>query len=159
MSALKLEHLYEPDKLLHDLYNVLEDDGILVVTVPNGNGPREVLMTKPMQAIYKSDGFMKNVLYKTKSLLGYKGTTVQSAANADYLEHVQFFSRKALIKLAEDSKFEIKTIKSSNFLDAVFPFSLLTNRIMALQKLDCRIANFLPIGFSSGFNTVWKKTV
>lgn len=154
-----LEHLNEPKKLLHKLYDILEDDGILVVTVPNGYGPREVLMTKPMQAIYKNDGFMKTSLFKVKSLLGYKGTTDQSAASAEFLEHVQFFSKSALKKLAKDSKFEIKTIKSANFIEGVFPYSLLTNRIMALQKLDCKVADILPNRLSSAFLTVWKKTV
>src|SRR5256885_1115360 len=33
-----LEHLNEPGKLLHTLYQSLTDDGVLIVTVPNGNG-------------------------------------------------------------------------------------------------------------------------
>jgi 2-polyprenyl-3-methyl-5-hydroxy-6-metoxy-1,4-benzoquinol methylase len=150
-----LEHLDEPNKLVDVLYDILDDDGILVVTVPNGYGPREVLMTKPMQAIYKKGGWMKNLLMGTKSSLGYSGTTVQSAA--EDLTHVQFFSRKALRALAGGSKFKIEKMRNANFVEAVFPYSFLTNRIMALQKLDCAVADVLPIGFTSGFYTVWKK--
>ncbi|MBI1182695.1 methyltransferase domain-containing protein [bacterium] len=150
-----LEHLDEPEKLVAVLHDILTDDGVLVVTVPNGYGPREVLMTKPMQAIYRRGGTMKKMMMNTKSSLGYSGTTVQSAA-AD-LTHVQFFNRKALNELADKARFKIQKIQNANFVEAVFPYSFLTNRIMALQKLDCAVADALPVGFTSGFYTVWKK--
>jgi ubiquinone biosynthesis O-methyltransferase len=45
-----LEHLNDPGKLLYVLRQSLTDDGILIVTVPNGKGPRESLVTKPVHA-------------------------------------------------------------------------------------------------------------
>jgi len=36
-----LEHLDEPEKLVRVLHDILTDDGVLLVTVPNGRGPRE----------------------------------------------------------------------------------------------------------------------
>lgn len=151
-----LEHLDQPQLLIDVLYDILDDDGVLVVTVPNGYGPREVIMTKPMQAIYRRGGWLKKVLIGTKSSLGYSGTTVQSAA--EDLTHVQFFSRASLKALAQKGRFHIERIRNANFVEAVFPYSLLTNRIMALQQLDCKVADTLPIGFTSGFYTVWKKS-
>ena len=74
-----LEHLNEPGKLLKVLYATLADDGKLVVTVPNGRGPREMLVTRPMLRIRNNQGLWKMVV-KVKSMLGYKGTTVQSAS-------------------------------------------------------------------------------
>lgn len=150
-----LEHLDEPQNLVAVLYDILDDDGVLVVTVPNGYGPREVMMTKPMQAIYRRGGWLKKALMGTKSSLGYSGTTVQSAA--EDLTHVQFFSKASLKALAEESKFQIQRIRNANFVEAVFPYSFFTNRVMALQQLDCKVADTLPIGFTSGFYTVWKK--
>ena len=43
-----LEHLHEPGKLLAVLHAILHDDGVLLVTVPNGTGPRELLITRPI---------------------------------------------------------------------------------------------------------------
>ncbi|SEH05398.1 class I SAM-dependent methyltransferase [Candidatus Venteria ishoeyi] len=38
-----LEHLNEPDKLLQTLHETIHDSGVLIVTVPNGNGPGSFL--------------------------------------------------------------------------------------------------------------------
>jgi len=48
-----LEHLNDPGKLLRVLHQSLTDDGVLIVTVPNGMGPRELLVTKPVQSMQK----------------------------------------------------------------------------------------------------------
>ena len=91
-----LEHLFEPEKLLNVLYQSLSDDGILIVTVPNGKGPREVFVTKPIIALQKKNNGIWQTIIKLKSLLGYKGTTIQS--DASDLTHIQFFTKKTLIK-------------------------------------------------------------
>jgi len=150
-----LEHLDEPHALLEVLYELLTDDGILIVTVPNGYGPREVFMTKPMQHIQKNGGLANKAIKSIKSALGYKGSTVQSAA--ENLTHVQFFSLNTLKQLAQRARFSIQQISNANFIDAVFPVSLVTNRITALQKVDCTVADYLPHGLTSGFYTVWTK--
>lgn len=151
-----LEHLNQPEILLKTLYRSLKDEGTLVVTVPNGKGPREVFVTKPMLAARKSPG-MQRFLNGLKKMLGYKGTTVQS--QADNLDHVQFFSQNDLKKLADANKFEIIKFSKTNFVEDVFPFSLLTKRIKALQTLDCQVAEILPYGMTGGFNTLWKKKI
>src|SRR5215207_4003134 len=43
-----LEHLHNPGSLLSVLYQSLSDKGKLIVTVPNGHGPRETFVTKPV---------------------------------------------------------------------------------------------------------------
>ena len=149
-----LEHLDRPEKLLQELCKLLTPNGVLVVTVPNGKGPRERLVTRPVQWLYAHQPRLWNVLTHLKSTLGYQNTTTQSLA-AD-LQHVQFFSRKALHKLAQAEGFEIHTWQSANFMEAVFPFSFFTKRWKALQRLDCQLADKLPTSWSSGFYMVWK---
>jgi hypothetical protein len=138
------------------LQQLLHDDGILIVTVPNGKGPRETFVTKPMIALQKKENWLWKTMLKIKGALGYKGTTIQSDA-AD-LTHIQFFTRKSLSKLAGENKFTIQRFGKTNFVEDVFPFSLLTKRVKFLQKFDCAFAEILPYSFTGGFLTVWTKT-
>lgn len=149
-----LEHLDQPGLLLNTIYQSLKDTGLLIVTVPNGNGPRELCVTRPMLKARNNPGLW-SAIGRAKRMLGYKGTTVQS--QADNLDHVQFFTRSALQQLAASHHFRIIRFAKTNFIEDVFPFSFLTKRIKALQTLDCKVAELLPYGFTGGFNTLWKK--
>ena len=149
-----LEHLHQPGVLLSTIYASLKPEGVLIVTVPNGMGPREVCVTKPMLKARNNPklwSFINNI----KRGLGFRGTTVQS--QADNLDHVQFFTCKDLRELAAAHDFTIVKIAKTNFVEDVFPFSLFTKRIKFLQALDCKVAEVLPVGFTGGFNTVWRK--
>lgn len=150
-----LEHLSRPADLLITLYQSLTDAGVLIVTVPNGMGPRELFVTRPAIWLQKKDNFIWHGLLKLKRLLGYKGTTVQS--DASDLTHIQFFTRRSLHSLAGLNNFKIIQFGKTNFIEDVFPFSLLGKRLIFLQKMDCAIAEILPYRCTGGFVTVWKK--
>jgi 2-polyprenyl-3-methyl-5-hydroxy-6-metoxy-1,4-benzoquinol methylase len=150
-----LEHLHDPGKLVSTLHEILDKKGVLIVTVPNGKGPRELLVTKPVISLSKKNNFIWKVLQKFKSSLGYKGTTVQS--DADDLTHIQFFTKKTLQQLATENNFAIVKFGKTNFIEDVFPFSFFAKRMKFLQKMDCAVAELLPYGFTGGFVTVWKK--
>lgn len=150
-----LEHLEDPASLVKEISKNLKEEGILIVTVPNGRGPRELLVTRPMIFIRDKMPFILKVVLGIKKILGYSGTTIQSAA--DNLDHIQFFTRKALRKLAEEKNFRIISFASSNFLDDVFPFSIIARRSRPLQKLDSKIADMFPSGLTGGFFSIWKK--
>jgi len=150
-----LEHLNQPEKLLKVLYESLTPNGVLIVTVPNGKGPRERLVTKPVIRMQRNNSLMWRMLPRIKKALGYSGTTVQS--DADDLTHVQFFTKKALQKLAAENGFKIVKFGVTNFIDDVFPFSLLTKRMRFLQKADAALADRLPHSFAGSFVSVWQK--
>ena len=150
-----LEHLDDPASLLKALRTSLSDTGKLIVTVPNGYGPREVLVTKPVQYLQQQNRPGSSFLDKIKTWLGYSGTTIQSSA--DDLRHKQYFSINSLKILALETGFTITSMQSSNFIEQVFPFSLLTRRSHLLQKIDSQVADLLPLSFTSGFMMVWKK--
>ncbi len=150
-----LEHLFQPEELLKVIYSSLKENGILIVTVPNGRGPRELFVTRPIQALQKNNGFAWRIMSRIKSGMGYKGITVQSAA--DDLMHVQFFTTSSLKKLALQTGFKIEKIVATNFIEQVFPFSLIMKRSRTLQNLDCRLSDKLPLSFTSGFMSIWKK--
>ncbi|MGD1890235.1 MAG: class I SAM-dependent methyltransferase [Cyclobacteriaceae bacterium] len=150
-----LEHLDDPSPLLASLYEALSEDGILIVTVPNGNGPREAFVTRPVLRLRNNGGWLWKQILRVKQKLGYSGTTVQS--DADNLDHVQFFSKNDLEQLSKTHQFEITDFKNSNFLEEVFPISIVSRKLMIVQKIDCFVADLLPHFCTSGFLTVWKK--
>lgn len=151
-----LEHLQNPSSLLKVLYQSLKPDGILIVTVPNGSGPRELFVTRPVLKMRESNNWAWKAVVKVKNALGYTGTTVQSAA--DNLDHVQFFKKSDLEALSTENKFRIVRFGKANFIEDVFPFSFVAKKIRGLQWLDCKIADVLPYRFTGGFFSVWEKT-
>jgi len=151
-----LEHLNDPGKLLRVLHQSLHKDGILIVTVPNGKGPRELFVTRPIIKLREKNNWSWRLINKTKTLLGYKGTTVQS--DADNLTHIQFFTKSSLENLAMDTQFRIVQFGKTNFIEDVFPFSFFSKKIRTLQKWDCALAEWLPYKWTGGFITVWEKS-
>lgn len=150
-----LEHLENPGRLLSVLHEVLHTDGVLIVTVPNGKGPRELFVTRPVIHMQKKNNLLWKMMQKIKTMLGYKGTTVQS--DADDLTHIQFFTKATLEQLAGNNNFKIARFGKTNFIEDVFPFSFFTKRIKTLQKWDCAFAELLPYQFTGGFVSVWEK--
>jgi hypothetical protein len=113
------------------------------------------LVTRPIQALQQSNGMVWKLLHSVKIRLGYTGTTVQSSA--DDLSHIQFFSRRMLQELAASAQFRIETLQPTNFVEQVFPFSFVARKSKVLQKIDCRMADLLPVVFTSGFMSLWRK--
>lgn len=150
-----LEHLSQPSALLKVLHQSIKPEGILIVTVPNGAGPRELLVTRPVLKMREQNGIAWKMVQKLKGGLGYNGTTVQSAASN--LDHIQFFKRNDLRRLSEENNFRIVGFGKANFIEDVFPFSFVTKRVPALQWLDCKVADLLPYQFTGGFFSVWEK--
>lgn len=148
-----LEHLTHPQELVQSAYRILKPGGIMIVTVPNGYGPRETLMTKPMQWMMQK-GYTRQ-LVKVKKAFGYTNATEQSS-NPD-LTHIQFYTRTSLTQMMEGAGFKQHAFAKADFFDRIFPYSMLANRISALQKLDCAVADVLPAACTCGFYTAWIK--
>jgi len=148
-----LEHLEDPAALVHQFTPWLKQDGLLIVTVPNGMGPREVLVTKPVQFILKTP--LKYAIVGLKKMLGYKNATLQS--NNPDLSHIQFFRFKTIRYMMENAGYSLIRRGKSNFIEKVFPFSLYFKHNPKRQKKDADFAERLPHWMNSGFYTSWKK--
>ena len=148
-----LEHLTKPYELLESIFRILKPGGVFAATVPNGYGPRELLITRPMQWLAKKGYDKPFIIFKR--VLGYDAKTLQSS-NED-LTHVQYFSVGAFNRLLNGVGFKKLDFQNADFLERIFPFSLLTRRILFLQKIDCWIIDFLPRHFTCGFYTSWTK--
>jgi SAM-dependent methyltransferase len=150
-----LEHLDHPEILLKAIKKLLRPAGIFVATVPNGYGPRELFVTRIMLFLHHNMPGVRRGINKLKKLLGYSGTTIQS--KSEHLEHKQFFTKKAVTRLISGHGFGLIKFSNANFIEATFPISLLTNRILILKEWDCRLADYLPHQFTSGFYLGWHK--
>ena len=131
----------------------MKSGAVLIATVPNGIGPRELLVTRPVQKMSKS--WMGKVIDNSKKALGYSNSTVQSMSGD--LTHVQFFTKSAICNLIKSEGFDILEFGHSNFVEKVFPYSLLTRKIKTLSEIDNTVIDYLPSVMASGFNTVWRK--
>src|SRR5690606_3291299 len=61
-----LEHLDDPGYLLSVAHALLKDNGILIVTVPNGQGPRELLVTRPIQYLQQKNNLLWKLVQRIK---------------------------------------------------------------------------------------------
>ncbi|MGB0165209.1 MAG: class I SAM-dependent methyltransferase, partial [Luteibaculum sp.] len=148
-----LEHLENPSEMVSTLYPFLAPDGILIVTTPNGFGPRERTVTKPVQNLYRL-GF-GNAIGMAKKIMGYKGATSQSS-NPD-LTHIQFFTKQALIEAVNgENNLELLEFGNANYLEKAFPYSVKYKGNMQLKAEDCIRADSIPNEKASGWNTAWK---
>ncbi|TXC77127.1 class I SAM-dependent methyltransferase [Luteibaculum oceani] len=149
-----LEHLEQPTEMVKHLFPFLSKTGKLIVTTPNGFGPREVTVTKPVQKLYKL-GFGR-IIAMVKRLMGYRGATAQSS-NPD-LTHIQFFRKDELIEVVKQGG-ALKLIEfgNANYVEKAFPQSLWHKSNMEKKAKDCLRADQLPNEKASGWNTAWKK--
>lgn len=148
-----LEHLFKPEELVKVISGLIKEGGIFVATVPNGWGPREVLITKPVQFLMRH-GFGK-IIVGLKKMLGFKNATLQSSSGD--LTHIQFFTKGRLNNMIKNSGFELYKFGHANFTEKILPYSIITKRVRALQTLDCAIADIVPSFMASGFYSAWKK--
>jgi 2-polyprenyl-3-methyl-5-hydroxy-6-metoxy-1,4-benzoquinol methylase len=149
-----IEHLDIPSTVVKALSSLISKNGILIVTVPNGFGPRELFITRPLQWLKSRTPFIYNGVNSLKKSLGFSGATVQS--DAENLTHVQFFTKQSLISLISQNGLKLVQFRPSNFIEGVFPFSLIAKRSHKLQSLDCWMADQLPDQMASGFMTAWQ---
>jgi 2-polyprenyl-3-methyl-5-hydroxy-6-metoxy-1,4-benzoquinol methylase len=149
-----IEHLDTPSVVVEALRLLINKSGILIVTVPNGFGPRELFITKPLQWMKSKTPSVYGAVNSFKKALGFSGATVQS--DAENLTHVQFFTKRSLINLISKNELKLIQFGTSNFIEGVFPYSLLAKRSNKLQSLDCWMADQLPDQMASGFMSAWQ---
>ncbi len=147
-----IEHLTDPDTVVKTLKGMLAPEGALIITVPNGWGPREFLVTRPMQFLLTKNNLMSKIVIGLKRMMGYRGYTPQSSSGD--LTHLQFFTKADLLKMYEKNGLKMVRFGHINFIEKVFPFSLVFRYSRTLQWLDCNVADVFPHYFTSGFTSV-----
>ena len=125
-----LEHLKHPENVLNSINEILKEDGLLIVTVPNGYGPYSLIY----------DHFRNKVLSKIFPKIGRS-------------DHVQAFTLSKITNLLKEAGFEVLNVKHSDFI-SFLPIFVKSKRF---SYYDCKLADKLPSFFVSGYYIACRK--
>ena len=140
-----LEHLEEPLSVLRKLYTLLENEGLLIASVPNGFGPFEIekFLTEKT-GLLKITTLSLSLLGKCKrALVGKKRVTRNPIPYNEECGHVHFFTMRVFAALLSSAKFKIVKVKHGSFIGA--PFSeIFLGRLPWFVKWNVKFADSLP---------------
>jgi len=141
-----LEHLTDPLDLLSKTHALLAPSGSLIVTVPNGYGPWELM--NHAQRLARKLG-IGDALSRLKKALGYTGHSLQS--KNPNLEHVRWFTRSRLLALLSCARFTLARFEALSFVVGAFPVSWLFRQWPGIEEFDRATARLLPVALVSGW--------
>ena len=150
-----LEHVDHPDEFLKQIKNLLIDDGLLLVTVPNGYGYFEL-----ESLIYERfPGFVSYIdLVQQAMVERYGSNTLQERhereRSKDYCDmacpsldrlttHCNKFTSRRIKKLLENNNYQITDFRSRTFLAGNI-INVIIRESDKLLSLNGRVADFLP---------------
>lgn len=144
-----LEHVEMPPSFLDDLARRLAPGGTLVLTVPNGYGPFEIM------AFVESLLFFSGILPLLRSLKrrGARPPLSQGAAPMTLAisPHINFFSYRTLRKLLAGGSWQVAEAQARTIFCGFVFDNLIRGR---LAELNARLADFLPMWCSSDWMLV-----
>ena len=143
-----IEHVPHPELLLRTVARHLAEDGIAVLSLPNGYSLWELIIARFIQkSRLVSKLYQSPRLYK--SLTG--ADTPFHSKNVSCL-HSYFFSFGRLKKLLVGNDFKISLVR--HFAMGIFPEWAIFN---LLKRIECRIADFVPHFLAGGWLLVINK--
>ncbi|HEX8142181.1 MAG TPA: methyltransferase domain-containing protein [Pyrinomonadaceae bacterium] len=135
-----LEHMTEPSALLEASARRMDTDGILIVTVPNGYGEFEL----------DSRIFRLLRLQRAVDALARNRREVVAATDNHECGHVQFFTRRRLLRLFKQCRLSIFREEASVLLSGPLVGHTLA-RSARFIEWNARITDKLPLVLSSGW--------
>jgi SAM-dependent methyltransferase len=135
-----LEHMKEPRELLKASARYLSSDGIMIVTVPNGFGEFEI------------DSWLFRKLRGQRIVDAlYKKEQDPVAATDNHADgHVQFFTRRRLLRLFDECSLEVFRQGAGSFLAGPMVGHTLA-RSSGFIRWNARVADKLPLLLASGW--------
>lgn len=143
-----LEHLSEPIIMLKLIIQCLKDDGVCIITIPNGYSLKEIEVR--LYKAISSLGLVSLFRYlgkparKSERQLGRKDTLSRESP------HIQFFSMGRFKSLLEKCRLSIVKRENRRFLDG-----FLINRIFSTSKSltnwNVSVANKIPYPLASSW--------
>ena len=149
-----IEHLDEPERMLAALPGLLKQDGIAIITTPNGFGPFELssqlFYVQPLR-LMKAIG-LGAWLKKMRRRFAHVPHGPDSMNRSS--PHVQFFRLGRLYKLLRQCGLEMIEVAHSDWLESATPLTRLYGLSERLARFDQRIADRLPGYMVSGWYVV-----
>ena len=136
-----LEHVHDPLSIVRAYAHQLAPGGILIWSIPNGYGPCE--LEKKIDNRLRLYQILRFVKHLGLRLIGRSAKMAPSAPYNNECGPVQFFTLRALRKLASDAGFKIVQIAHGGFAGA----DLTGNTIFRSRRViewNVRIADHLP---------------
>jgi len=136
-----IEHLYEPVKLLHDIRDRLSEKGRIVLTLPNGYGPSELMALT--ECILHLSG-IQMVLRRLKYLLRGRSMPVapQDRDTLAISPHVNFFSFREIVRLFSEAGLHVARATNRSILCGYILDDLISSP--HLIALNVRLADRMP---------------
>jgi 2-polyprenyl-3-methyl-5-hydroxy-6-metoxy-1,4-benzoquinol methylase len=145
------EHLPQPEKLAESAWGLLERDGLLLATIPNGHGPEEIV-----RRFLVTTSLGRKILAVLRRTVLRRAEKVQSE-NIDS-PHLWYFSHRGFRKLLERAGFAITAVRNWTFffLQSYYLFLRLFIRrgsrlFRKLDDLDSCLADRVPLALGGGW--------
>jgi len=154
-----LEHQHNPMPLIRAIAGAMEPDGLAIITVPNGQGFRELMG--------RVENFMKDTLglgralkqlRKLASMPDADEKCVMHTSNIEEAGtgHVQAFSLPGLRKRLARGGLDVIRVVKSFLIFSVFAGNR-GNNWKSLDRFDSRLADALPASLASGWYVLCRK--
>jgi len=147
-----LEHLDEPGPLVVTIARHLAPDGLVLITVPNGYGPREVLGRAEIFLRRRAGlGRVIDPLRRAVGMLDHETKCAVHTSNPDQ-DHVQKFTLGQVDRLLQAAGLvRVETVNT------IFIFGVIFSRSATVDRLDGRFADLLPKRAASGWYFLCRK--
>jgi 2-polyprenyl-3-methyl-5-hydroxy-6-metoxy-1,4-benzoquinol methylase len=165
-----LEHLTDPGDMIQRIKSRLTEDGLLLITIPNGYGPLELRG----QFLYWLRTQLLKINFGRSMIDLYRRTrtvTTENIQSSNVGEvgdrHVQFFTLRSIKRLLGHHGLTAIEIRNSNFwLGFGVLWYLLFQRLIqrgsrlfnVLDSLDCKLADKVPHGMAAGWYFALRKS-
>jgi 2-polyprenyl-3-methyl-5-hydroxy-6-metoxy-1,4-benzoquinol methylase len=150
-----IEHLNDPDSFLASVVSHLKNSGILVISIPNGYGPYEVVelfkhnLVKIIRSTKLEDAF-KRIFYQ------YMIPAQRISIDRDIESpHVAHYTLKRFFKLVSKHGLKISLMKNTNFISGIFPLNTIQSKKFPIKTKfeywDCTLSERMPGWMASGW--------
>jgi SAM-dependent methyltransferase len=140
-----LEHVEDPAGFVLHLRGFVRRGGRLVITVPNGYGPFEAFAL--FEALLNMSGAQRILRAIKRRGASMPVPEDEASATLAISPHVNFFSRRALLRLFEASGLRLSRFRPTSFLCGYLVDSLI--RPPRIVAWNARVADRLPPCFAS----------
>lgn len=146
-----LEHVADPHSLLAMTRKLLEPEGLLIVTVPNGFGPFE--LEKALWKLARMDDlWVRGAAPRLKGLLRRRSadSAVQQVPNSiDTSPHINFFTQRSMKQLLISAGFRVEKVGKSSLLGGPFSDTFLPKSAW-LYRLNAAAGGVVPAFLVNG---------